>query len=160
DLNNDNLKEVVIMDYASNLIVANHNGQILPNWPKLLDLPQGYEYNIPDVAPAIADIDGDGSNEIIIYSLGFSPECCNPGDSMTRVWVLNYDGTNVPGWPKDLYGFDSVLMSNIAVADLNNDNQLEIISRSYSGKLYVWNPDGTNSDLLILSFRMSLMKLV
>jgi len=144
DLNNDNLKEVVIMDYASNLIVANHNGQILPNWPKLLDLPQGYEYNIPDVAPAIADIDGDGSNEIIIYSLGFSPECCNPGDSMTRVWVLNYDGTNVPGWPKDLYGFDSVLMSNIAVADLNNDNQLEIISRSYSGKLYVWNPDGTN----------------
>ncbi|MFH1782525.1 MAG: FG-GAP-like repeat-containing protein [Candidatus Omnitrophota bacterium] len=113
-----------------------HNGNILPNWPK--------ETNGKAIinSPSIADIDGDGEKEVIA--------CTQEG-----VYVWNYDGTPATGWPyiEPIYSEGNVdfvdsIISGVVIADLDNDTKLEIIVSVYSeegniDRIKVFNSDGT-----------------
>jgi hypothetical protein len=81
-------------------------------------------------SPAIADIDKDGRNEIVVGT---------QGDSL---YVLNEDGTSVAGWPVYL-GSDAG--GSVVVGDLDADGggDLEIVFNTYNGDVKAFHHDGT-----------------
>jgi len=101
--------------------------------PRLFNAGSNYIW----ASPAIGDVDRDGSLEIIfgvmrsidnLYAIRY-----NPLDSNTTV---------LPGWPKSCQG--GGFASSPVLADLNGDNDLEIIAlSSFSAHLYVFNHDGS-----------------
>ncbi|MCA9398879.1 MAG: S8 family serine peptidase, partial [Candidatus Omnitrophica bacterium] len=133
DLDNNGVNEVVVYG-ATKLYVFNADGSNYPGWPVSLSEP--IPVHITSIGyPVIADLDQDGSSEIIISYLA------------GKVEVFNSDGTYYPGWPKtlknefnvDLYGFSP------AVGDLDNDGDLEIVVAEQGGtdpKLYVFHHTG------------------
>jgi hypothetical protein len=63
-------------------------------------------------SPAIGNVDGVGGNEVVVGSFDF------------RIYVIQSDGSDLPGWPKKLR--DSIY-SSPALFDLDGDGKLEII---------------------------------
>jgi len=85
-------------------------------------------HNIPS-SPAIADIDLDGTPEIVAASWN---------DSL--VAVFHADGSLLPGWPRK---GGAPFWSSPAIGDIDNDGQLEIVVGSNGSRIYAWHADGT-----------------
>jgi len=58
--------------------------------------------------------------------------------SWSRAYVWNHDGTDYPGWPKYTGSYNSP-----AIADLDDDGDLEIIYSATTKRLYIWHHDGS-----------------
>ena len=78
--------------------------------------------------PALADLDGDGKQEIIVNG------------AFAKVFVLRYDGTDFPGWPVNLFALGK---GSPAVGDVDADGGLDIVITSESDHMYVFRSDGT-----------------
>ncbi len=82
--------------------------------------------------PTLADIDGDGKNDIVMaYGADIA--------------VYRHDGTFVPGWPKTIStscGYQGQMQQGPAVADLNSDGNKEIIVGDNCGYLHVLDRNG------------------
>lgn len=94
-------------------------------------------------APAIADLDGDGWNEVIV-SVGNITSANQNGGMI----VLSHDGKLKSGWPQLTYdkydpGYTEGIGTPPAVADLDNDGDLEIIAGTWDHRVYAWHHDGT-----------------
>jgi len=79
------------------------------------------------VNPAIADLDGDGTPEVIAGTGGY------------LVHALDRRGREPRGWPKFTGGW---LIASPAVGDLDGDGFLEVVVNSREGDLYVWQTKG------------------
>jgi hypothetical protein len=91
-------------------------------------------------SPAIGNVDGLGGNEVVFGSFDF------------RVYVIQSNGTDLPGWPKKLR---DTIWSSPALFDLDGDGKLEIIigvdthlegppfNTPNGGALYVFRSDGS-----------------
>jgi FG-GAP-like repeat len=91
--------------------------------------------------PAIGDVNGDGQNEVVF------------GAWDHHVYVVRGNGTNLPGWPKDVR---DTIWSSPSLFDLDLDGRLEIIIGADThaegppintfdgGTLWVFRFDGTN----------------
>ena len=90
-------------------------------------------------SPAIGNVDGLGGNEVVVGSFDF------------RVYAIQSNGTDLPGWPKKLR---DTIFSSPALFDLDGDGRLEIIigvdthlegppfNTPNGGALYVFRYDG------------------
>ncbi|MDH3198868.1 MAG: FG-GAP-like repeat-containing protein, partial [Candidatus Krumholzibacteria bacterium] len=78
--------------------------------------------------PALADLDGDGSDEIIIAT---------EADS---IYVFDGSGALLPGWP---YPLGSDAGGSPAVGDIDDDGDLEIVVNSLVGTVRALHHDGT-----------------
>jgi hypothetical protein len=116
--------------------------------------------NFANAAPAIADLDGDGTRELIVP--GDVYNCAvgdGPGDLYYLPWVLKADRTRWSG-----SGFDWTVLpapapnsaplsqnynviesaaANAVTADLDGDGKLEILYPSYDGRLHAYWLDKT-----------------
>ncbi len=63
-------------------------------------------------SPALADIDGDGKEEVIIAAQDM------------KLYVMNESGANEPGWPRTLANYAG---GGVAVGDIDNNGDLEIV---------------------------------
>ena len=108
------------------LIALASDGTTLPGWPQ-------NSANFVSTPPALADIDGDGLDEIFI------------GEEDWDLHAYHADGSVVTGWPAD--GGVGQEMHTPAVADLDGDGDLEILSVSGSTSagvtLHVYHHDGS-----------------
>jgi WD40 repeat protein len=90
------------------------------------------------MGPTVADVDQDGSAEIIAGS--------NDWDAPNRVHVWRSDGSLLPGWPRNVGG---KVITSAAAGDLDHDGRLEIVASTWAdydfsseARVFVWNIDG------------------
>lgn len=103
-----------------------------------------------DSPPVFGDVDGDGLQEVILYSdHEIAGEYINRGNCL---WVLNPDMTRAPGFETPIcsgmplytgYSNNIVQVAPApALADLTGDERPEIVVPSYDGKMRCYSPDG------------------
>ncbi|MDA3813455.1 MAG: S8 family serine peptidase [Candidatus Cloacimonetes bacterium] len=111
-VDSDNNEDIVIGNDAGHVIAYDHNGNTIFDY-----LAGG---NIKS-NPIIADVDGNGTMEVII--------CTFPAGA---VHIINSDGTSFPNFPAAL---SAPVMASAAVGDLNSDGNLEVLVVTISGSL-------------------------
>ncbi len=120
-----------------------------------VDVDLGRE-SFSNFAPAIADLDGDGDNDIVMVSYAGT------------IYVINGEGALLPGWPKRLPRIPSCSLdpenpttvpcmsteSRIArgsmaapvLEDMDLDGKLDIIVSAFDGHIYVFDAEGNDVD--------------
>ncbi|HYI11802.1 MAG TPA: S8 family serine peptidase [Thermoanaerobaculia bacterium] len=88
-------------------------------------------------APLIADLDGDGSPEII------GPSRRGSGGQIARLyaWHSSPAGKRVAGFPRLVPTSTGVILSSAAIDDIDNDGQADLLVAS-DGQLHAWNLKG------------------
>jgi hypothetical protein len=110
------------------LYMLRANGSVAPGWPRTFT----ERFN---AAPAIGDIDADGSLDIAVP--------CRDG----FLYALRADATNLSGWPRPLENFWNALTPSVALADFDRDGKLDLVvpstgHTSDQGKLWVFDWQG------------------
>jgi len=133
DLDGDGVLEIVAQDgdptwMGYHLYVWNGDGSDVPGFPMSITT----EWNGSRANPAISDVDGDGSLEIVtVTSDGY-------------LHVIRSNGTDYPGYPRMLPGTD--LISSPQTSDVNGDGLQEIFQTyiASGGAQYVsgWRLNG------------------
>jgi hypothetical protein len=125
---------------------------MLGGFPKAISrgaIGTGFPTGDGESSPALADLDGDNRNELIVAgSDGF-------------VHAISRNGSELPGWPvrgdrpplhlgerafssgevtSDVGG---AILGSVAVADVDNDGVPEVFADDLEGKVYGWRADGT-----------------
>lgn len=135
DINRDGQEEIVLGSDDGSIYVFDHQGCMLPGWPKDLGSnPYGRQIIIENSSPALADLDGDGCLDII---MGNGPWYGDVGDGLVHAW--RYDGSEITGWPQSISGN---VFAPVSVDDINSDGWPEVIAVSSHGWLYVWDHHG------------------
>ncbi|HEU4365059.1 MAG TPA: FG-GAP-like repeat-containing protein, partial [Candidatus Krumholzibacteria bacterium] len=134
DVDGDGDWEVVAVDQDAYLYVWHADGS------ELMDgdanpATSGVFKRLPDTnqwqyqAPALADLDNDGRDEIIIATQD------------KKVYVFNEDGSDLTGWPRTLPNFAG---GGVVVGDIDDDGDLElVVTVRGTGETYALHHDNT-----------------
>ncbi|MCP4571978.1 MAG: T9SS type A sorting domain-containing protein [bacterium] len=133
DLDGDGAREIIFgtrNDSSGNryMYVVRYDGTDLPGFP--------YLSNGPIVChPAIADLEGDGTKEIVFYT------------TFNQVCVIRQDGSDYPGFPTTVGATFSIgFVTSPGLGDVDGDGELEIlIAANTAGSM-----EGKESRLLIV----------
>jgi len=128
DLDADGRMEIVRPSTDGMVYVFRPDGTALPGWPQAV-LGWG------QVAPAVADLDGDGWLEVVVATRGLT--------SGGRLYVFDRTGGVRAGWPVSLGGNN---VEAVTVADLDGDGRSEIVAteRAYPiGRVHALRADGS-----------------
>ena len=120
DFDGDGSLEVVVGSFDRKIYAWHANGTLVTGWPQIVG---GSVNQYVHSSPAIADLDGDGSLEIVI------------GADNGMVYAWHADGTLVTDWPQST---SNRVYSSPAIADLDGDGSLEIVVGSDDSKVYAW----------------------
>ncbi len=108
------------------------NGTVMPGWPFITNAV------VDGSSPVLGDVNGDGRVDIVVGSgSGFTPFGC-PSGAISKAYVLQADGTLMPGWPADM---GTAAPPNPALADIDGDGNVEIVL-TYSQQVFVWDAPG------------------
>ena len=129
DLDGDDRPEVIVG--AEYLYVARPDGTDWIDGDQSAITTGIFSTSLRDLpsSPAAADLDGDGTPEIIAASW-----------SDSSVAVFSASGAMWPGWPRK---GGAPFWSCPAVGDIDGDGELEIVIGSNGTRLYAWNADGS-----------------
>jgi M6 family metalloprotease-like protein len=121
DLDRDGMLEVVLASGGHRLDVLNYNGTAIPGYPVLVDLADypNADRSIPP--PVVADVDGDGGQDVVCGMIDFT------------VRAYNGAGKAVGGFPM-VTGFP--VQSAPAILDGNGDERLDLFVQSTDGLVY------------------------
>jgi subtilisin family serine protease len=117
----------IIVGYGGSVRILDHTGAMLPGWPQSVD--PGNLGLIEQKSPAVGDLDGDGSPEIVAAN--------NNG----QIFVWKANGVALAGWPKTILAGTP---NSIAIADVNGDGTNEIIAADWFGIVNVLDKNGVN----------------
>lgn len=138
DIDGDGRRDIVVggdMDFGQPLApggylwVVKGTGQVLPGYPLRL----GGE--VIWSSPAVGDVDADGDPDVVVgtgTNFGHADKVrVHAIDARTRAPLA--------GWPKSL---DASTFGSPALANLDGDPQLEVVTSSGSGRVYSFEHDG------------------
>ncbi|MBN1488177.1 MAG: VCBS repeat-containing protein [Anaerolineae bacterium] len=178
DFDGDGYKEIVIGGPDGMLYVVAHNGS---GWSVVWSRQVAGDLNAngapascadttqSDIrsAPAIGDLTGDGTLEIVVTTGGDPGRSGDPGTAHRNGGVLVYtykadspwEFSLVPGWPMpklDIIGLGAGasdpdgcwdgIWGSPALSDIDGDSDLEIIVEGFDRRLHVYHHDGTYVD--------------
>lgn len=135
DLDRDGRQDLVFVEssLAPRLTAVSGNGQPLSGFP--MSLPEIVDRQ----APAVADLDGDGSLEVVQATMPYQGDSIEPSAAPeagpaipAALHVLRADGRSAAGWPRPL---QSGAPWGAVVADIDGDGRQEILQ-----------PDGLDLD--------------
>jgi hypothetical protein len=136
DLDADGDMELLVQTNVYNynkLHVWHHEGQPVSGWPRTVSRPRTdsrsqYANSSAGPAPAVGDLDGDGTPEIV--AAFFTKE----------VHAWRSDGSKLPGWPVNTSGYAT---SSPVLADLDADGRLEVAFGLANGRMDIRRYDGS-----------------
>lgn len=96
-------------------------GNMMPGWPRQIEDLQFL------VAPAVADVTGDGKPEGIFGSAGY------------LLYAWDGEGHLAEGWPKFTGNW---LLGSAAVGDIDGDGYVEVVASTREGQLFAWHTGG------------------
>lgn len=149
DLDNSGLPQVVIgVDaHQDPLLPGSINGGALYVFDREGSTRAGFPKYVNEIiqsSPALADLNKDGYPEIIHgggICVGGAPICSvGEGTDGKKVFVRDRNGNTLRGWPQSTGGN---VTGAPAIADINNDGNLEVVVGSMDGKLYAWGLNGS-----------------
>ncbi len=125
DLTGDGAPELLALDNhlgsnyrASAIDLA--TGSMLPGWPVAVP-------NWPHGFPGVADVDGDGLQDMVFSTDG------------GEVYALHSDGSVIAGYPLTM---GTGCVSGLAIGDIDGDDLFEIVASTWDGFVYAWNTTG------------------
>lgn len=134
DFDGDGRKEIVAAyaesgggNWQGKVCVWRSNGSVVPGWPVVLQDFGSWCYS----TPAVGDVDQDGS-----------PECAVTSHN-GRLYVLNFDATNIQGFPVQTGYYN--LEASCSIADIDDDGRLEVFmgSNQQPGAFLSYEMDGS-----------------
>lgn len=148
DVNDDGRQDIVVATNKGHVLAVSGTGSVL--WDRdtapLFGRPAGSQ-SIAS-SPAVADLDGDGSLEVVVGT-GVLEAGCTPGG----VVILDSEGHKFGSWPKSTYdnktppsNCPDPVFATPALGDLDNDGDLEIVVGSFDTRIYAWHHDGSRLD--------------
>jgi subtilisin family serine protease len=158
DLDGDGRLEIVLGAIDQKLYVWHADGTRMAPFPKAL-FDASASSGVDPFAPrailssaAIADVDGDGHNDIVVgtnetYATPAPPAMGGSG----RAYLVHADGSIAPGWPVKPTSLSPSAVPLVAegvgtspvVADLDGDGKLETIITAFIGDPTVYRFDGS-----------------
>ena len=143
DINKNNDMEIITtwnrFGFPQELAVIDKNARLLPGFP--VSWPSAGSQN--DLyPPAIADLNKDGYFEII-------PNAAITGNPprIAKFYVFTHEGNFFPGWPytyiSDTFNLYAPLHTTVAVYDLDNDENLEIIFPVRNSYIFIFEKNGS-----------------
>ncbi len=154
DLDDDGQLEIVVNTADGYVHALNADGSYVPGWPTLPTIPTGPDsvIHVPTTAsPVIADVDGNGSPEVLLPSNWELVAWDTSGRQLTR--------DSFPTEPGDWeLTADYTVGGAAAIGDIDGDGNLEIVvggatSGGEAGAIYIWNFDGSTNTLPWPTFR-------
>jgi hypothetical protein len=152
DLDGNGYAEILAARDHRFISTYNNQGTQLTNWPietrvDPVNQPNGLFIEFTRDAPSVADIDNDGTVEIVIVG-----KVRNPSQSYnvtnSAILVLQPNGQREPGWAvakltgSPLYN-DYHPTQSPALADLNGDGTLEIVVTLLDGTIRAYQVNGS-----------------
>ena len=116
DLDGDVDLEIIVGGNDGNVNAFHHDGTTVPGWPVFT---KATELN----SPTAADLNGDGSHEVIIGT----DEILEGTFQNNYLYVIQGDGTILPGWPVSVAGATSFGFGPTASADVDDDGNVDLI---------------------------------
>jgi hypothetical protein len=154
DLDSDGDLEIIGAAMDMHMYVWHHDGTPMDGWPVLVKDPIEEQRARMITTPAVGDIDLDGNPEIVA--------CTNEvfGSNESRGYVLKHTGASTPdstaaaledGWPVTTFGLIVNTLplvgrgcpSNPAIANIDDDPELEINLDAIAFRPLIWNSDGS-----------------
>ncbi len=124
DMDGDGQRDIVINTQNGLVRVYKGNGALIPAWTNV-------RYSYPSLAsessPVVADIDGDGQNEVLI------------GGEDGNLYAFDNDGTLMAGFPIRVNG---EIRGTPLVWDIDHDGLTEIVLCGWDKNVYVWDYPG------------------
>ena len=143
DLDGDGQNEIIAGGGNYGVFVMNADGTLRPNWPvRSRESQAGVSWQFAGEV-AVADLDNDGSQEIIAGIDEWSWNAYRPDGNNGKVYAWRADASLLPGWPFVAVAGREMQCSAPAVGDLDHDGNLEVVIAADNGSLYVLRHDGT-----------------
>ena len=136
DIDVDGDMELLVQTNVYNynkLYIWHHEGQPVSGWPRTVsrsstDSRSQYANSSAGPAPAVGDLDGDGTPEIVAVFY------------TNEVHAWRSDGSKFPGWPVTASGYAT---SSPVLADLDADGKLEVAFGLSNGQMDIRRYDGS-----------------
>jgi len=122
DFDDDGDLEIVVAGFGYDILALHHDGSMLPGFPVFLDGER------MSCGVSLADLDADGVDEIVL------------GTWADKIHVFNSEGSELSGFPLEL---TDDLKAPTLIADIDSDNQLEILVGQDEGYFYAISATGT-----------------
>ena len=155
DMNGDGYEDIIIGRDEIYVYVYNGQGQTLPGWPVRTYLDETKQtwgtdnyVEFTRSGPAVGDLDGDGTLEVVIAGKVRDPQR-NHDQISSALLVFEPNGQRRTGWstgktvgPRLPTG--SYIPNNqVVLADLDGDNKLEIMVTFDDGTIRAYRENGT-----------------